>query len=140
MGMFSSDKELYDIMGTFMQGASTHPEMGPKIRDSRIVIRFEYSDPEATITVDAKNPDDDKYFRVLFGPSDLKADVVMTMSADIAHRFWLGKVNLTAALTRGQMKAVGPISQIMKLLPAIKPAYSIYPEHLKALGRADLIL
>ncbi len=140
MGIFSSDRELYDIMGTFMQGASTHPEMGPKIRDSHIVIRFEYSDPEATITVDAKNPDNDKYFRVLFGPSDLKADVVMTMSADIAHRFWLGKVNLTAALTRGQMKAVGPISQIMKLLPAIKPAYSIYPEHLKSLGRADLIL
>ena len=29
----------------------------------------------------------------------------MTMEADTAHRFWLGKVNVTVALARGQMKA-----------------------------------
>ena len=29
------------------------------------------------------------------------------MEADTAHRFWLGKVNVTVALARGQIKAEG---------------------------------
>ena len=61
------------------------------------------------------------------------------MSADTAHQFWLGKVNLVAALTRGTMTAKGPIPAIMKLLPAITPAYKQYPEILRAKGLESLI-
>ena len=39
------------------------------------------------------------------------------MDADTAHRFWLGKVNVTVALARGQMKAKGPVAKILKLVP-----------------------
>ncbi|MBF0497796.1 MAG: hypothetical protein HQK58_14680 [Deltaproteobacteria bacterium] len=52
------------------------------------------------------------------------------MKAEIAHKFWYGKVNLTAALARRQMTAKGPIPKIMALLPAIKPAYAMYPKYL----------
>ena len=31
------------------------------------------------------------------------------MEADTAHRFWLGQVNVTVALARGQIKAKGPV-------------------------------
>lgn len=63
----------------------------------------------------------------------------MTMKADIAHQFWLGKVNLVAALAKGQMKAVGPIQSIIKLIPVIKPAFELYPQYLKEIGRSDLV-
>jgi hypothetical protein len=56
------------------------------------------------------------------------------MSADIAHKFWFGKVNLMAALTRKQMVAKGPIPKILKLLPAIKPTYEMYPKYLVESG------
>ncbi|MDX1386052.1 MAG: hypothetical protein R3257_00575, partial [bacterium] len=64
----------------------------------------------------------------------------MTMKADVAHRFWFGKVNLIAALTRREMVAKGPIPKILKLLPAIKPAYSLYPEYLKEKGCENLLI
>ena len=31
----------------------------------------------------------------------------MSMSADTAHRFWLGEVNITVALARGEIKRHG---------------------------------
>ena len=40
------------------------------------------------------------------------------MEADTAHRFWLGRVNVTVALARGQIKAKGPVAKILKLVPA----------------------
>jgi hypothetical protein len=61
----------------------------------------------------------------------------MWMSADIAHKFWFGKVNLMAALTRKQMTAKGPIPKILALLPAIKPTYAMYPKYLEENGYGE---
>ncbi len=139
MPVFHDDNDLYLCVGGMMQKATTDEAMGSKIRDSQLVIRFVYDNPKATITVDAKSdPPEGAFFRVLYGENDLVPDVLMTMNADVAHRFWLGKVNLTAALTRREIVAHGPIAKILKLLPAIKPAYTLYPEHLKEIGRAEL--
>lgn len=136
MGKFASAQEVYDIIGGLMQEATKDPTMGPKVRASGITIQFRYTDPESAITVDAKTPaPDDQYFQIYTGfEPPVEPGIVMDMSADIAHLFWLGKVNLTAALTRGQMKVRGPLQQVMKLLPAITPAYKMYPEYLKSKG------
>jgi len=38
------------------------------------------------------------------------------------------------------MKTKGDAAKALALLPAIKPAFKIYPEVLKELGRKDLVL
>ena len=58
----------------------------------------------------------------------------MTMDADTAHRFWLGKVNVTVALARGQMKAKGPVAKILKLVPLVKPVFPRYRAMLEEPG------
>ncbi len=63
----------------------------------------------------------------------------MEMNSDVAHRFWLGKVNLMVALTKGDIKAKGPIPKIMKLLPIIRDAYAIYKDFLKEEGLEELV-
>jgi putative sterol carrier protein len=63
---------------------------------------------------------------------------VMTMESDTAHRFWLGKVNVTVALARGQIKAKGPVTKILKLIPLVRPAFPRYRAMLEEAGRADL--
>jgi hypothetical protein len=65
--------------------------------------------------------------------------VVMTMDADTAHKFWLGKVNVTVALARGQMKAKGPVAKILKLVPLTKPIFPRYEAKLRDAGREDLL-
>lgn len=141
MAFFKDAAELYRCIGGFFQEATRDPEMAPKIAASNLVIRFNYTDPDSTITVDAKNPPaEGRFFNIIEGPSDLKADVEMWMTADIAHRFWHGKVNLVQALAKGEMKAQGPIPSILKLLPAIKPAYTLYPEFLRQSGHGDKVV
>ena len=36
---------------------------------------------------------------------DMEPDIVMSMVADTAPEFWLGQVNVTIAMARGQIKA-----------------------------------
>ncbi len=73
------------------------------------------------------------------GESDLEPEIVMTADADVAHMFWLGRVNVTVALARGQMKADGPVAKILKLVPLIKPVFPRYRELLEREGRTDLL-
>lgn len=139
MAVFQSAQELYEAIAGYFHKAKFDAEIGPKIAKSGLVIRFEYSDPDSVITVDCKRPEPEgAYFAIIEGDNDLNPDVLMTMKADIAHQFWLGKVNLLAALNRRQIVAKGPIPKILALLPAIKPAYEQYPQHLREIGRTDL--
>jgi hypothetical protein len=46
---------------------------------------------------------------------------------------------MTIAMAKGQVKAKGPVSKMMKLLPAMRPAFPRYTEFLKEQGRTDLL-
>lgn len=135
MGAYKDAAQLYDVLGTLFTTLKDDPEIGPKVQASGLVIRFRYTEPDSEITIDCtKSP-----LEIVLGPNDRKPTVDMSMKADVAHQFWLGKVNLVAALTRGQMVAKGPIQSIMKLLPIIKPAYALYPKILKEKGLEAMI-
>ena len=92
--------------------------------------------PESVITVKVMEGEDGQ---VDLGDTDMEPEVTMTMEADTAHRFWLGKVNVTVALARGQMKAKGPVAKILKLVPLVKPVFPRYRAQLEAAGRSDLV-
>lgn len=142
MGFFRDEEHLYRCLGGLFEKVRRDPAIGPKLAAAGLVIRFLYEEPNGQITIDVKNPPDssDTFFTTFYGKSDLEPDVLMTMKADIGHRFWLGKINLVAALTRRQIVAKGPIPKILKLLPAIQPTYAMYPEILKELGEDKILL
>jgi len=141
VGVFKDAAELYECIGGLFRRGAQDPEMGPKVRASKLIIKFNYTNPEAQLTIDAKNPPPEgMYFNVIEGENDLKADVTMSMEADVAHKFWFGKLNLVMALNRGMMRAKGPIAAILKLLPSIKPAYELYPQFLREIGKEDKIM
>ena len=52
----------------------------------------------------------------------MEPEVTMKMKADTAHRFWLGRVNVTMAIARRD-QAPGPVSKILKLVPLTKPVF-----------------
>jgi hypothetical protein len=61
------------------------------------------------------------------------------MKADVAHRFWLGKVNISLALAKGEMRAKGPVPKILKLVPLAKSLFPRYQDSLVKAGRSDLV-
>jgi hypothetical protein len=130
MAVFENPKVFGDVIVGFFNLLGDTPQIADKLLASKMVIRFIYSDPDLVVVVDCSGDAVD----VRPGDTDTKVVVEMSMKADIAHKFWFGKVNLTMALTRRQMVAKGPVPQILKLLPAIKPSYAMYPTYLDENG------
>ena len=135
MAYFKDADEVYRFIGTLFKDLAEDDDLGPKFRKADTVVQYRYRNPESQITVKMRTAEDPQ---VDCGETDLEPEVVMTMEADTAHRFWLGKVNVTVALARGQMKAKGPVAKILKLVPLAKSAFPRYRQMLADAGRADL--
>lgn len=121
MSFFSDSSEIDKYIGGVFREAGHHPHSGPKFRAANIVMRVVYTDPAYELTVALRED-----FQVIGGPSDLKPDVTMTMSADIADQFWRGDYNLTIGLAKGHVKAKGQIGKILRLIPLTKPLFPMY--------------
>jgi putative sterol carrier protein len=134
--VFKSDQEVYDFIGKLFADLADDDELGPRFRKADTIVQYKYSNPESQITVKMKEGQDGQ---VDFGATELDPEIVMAMDADTAHKFWLGKVNVTMALARGQMKAKGPVAKILKLVPLTKPIFPRYQKMLEDAGRQDLI-
>lgn len=124
------------MLGGFFEYLMTVPSISEKLLASKLIIRFTYTDPDVALLVDCSGDE----VRIRPGDTDSTVTVDMSMTADVAHRFWFGKVNLMMALTRKQMVAKGPVPKILELLPAIKPAYALYPQYLRENGYARYVI
>jgi hypothetical protein len=132
MGLFATSEDFENVIVGFFNLIAGTPAVAEKLLASQLVIRFIYDEPDVVVLVDCTK---DK-IRVVSGDKDTQAVVELSMKADIAHKFWFGKVNLTMALARRQMIAKGPVPKILKLLPAIRPTYDMYPQYLVENGYA----
>jgi hypothetical protein len=136
LAYFKDADEVYETLGKLFVDIAKDEELAPRFRQANTIVRYEYTEPDSAITVRLQ---DGQPGEVDFGPSDMEPEVTMSMEADTAHRFWLGEVNVTVALARGQMKAKGPVAKILKLVPLAKPIFPRYKAQLSEQGRSDLI-
>ena len=136
MPYFKDADEVYAYIGKLFEDLAADDELAPKFRKANTIVQYQYRNPESVITVKVKEGEDGQ---VDLGRTDMEPEVVMSMEADTAHRFWLGNVNVTVALARGQMKAKGPVAKILKLVPLTKPIFPRYRKMLEEAGRKDLL-
>jgi hypothetical protein len=134
--VFKDDQEVYQYIGRLFKDLADDEELGPRFRKADTIVQYKYSNPDSQITVKMKDGEDGQ---VDCGPTELQPEIVMTMEADTAHRFWLGNVNVTMALAKGQMKAKGPVAKILKLVPLVKPVFPRYRQMLENENRDDLV-
>jgi putative sterol carrier protein len=134
--LFKDDQDVYATIGKLFQDLAEDEELAPKFRKANTIVQYEYRDPDAKITLRRQ---EDQPGDVDLGETEMVPEVVMSMEGDTAHRFFLGKVNVTTALARGQIKAKGPVAKILKLVPLTKPIFPRYKAQLEAQGRDDLV-
>ena len=136
LAYFKDDQEVYETIGKLFRELAADEDMASRFRSADTIVQYDYTEPESVITVRLQEgqPAD-----VDFGRSDMDPEVTMSMKADIAHRFWLGKVNVTMAIARGEIKPQGPVAKILKLVPLTKPIFPRYKAMLEQQGRNDLI-
>ncbi len=122
MPVFENTEKMYEVLGGLFRGLMANPEVLEKAMAAKITILFNISEPTGQIWLSHEKGD------VICGPSNLKADVTMTLSGDSCHNFWLKKLSLPIAIATRKIKTQGPIQKVLKLLPLLKPAHEAYPE------------
>jgi hypothetical protein len=135
MGYFQDADEVYRYIGRLFEEIVADEELGPELQRADTVVQYRFNDPDSQVTVKVRQGEDR---RTDLGETDLDPEVVMAMDADTAHRFWLGKVSVTRAISQGQIKARGPVTKILEQVPLVKPVFPRYREMLEAEGRGDL--
>lgn len=134
MSRIADKKELEQILSAMFDRLIQDEAITEPLVAANLVLRFRYTDPEDVITIDlTRKPPvyrfDDQ------GP----ADVEMIQSADTSHEFWLGRLSPVRAIATGKIRAQGDVAKALKLLPAIKPAFTLYPQVLRELGKTHLL-
>ncbi|RFU61686.1 hypothetical protein [Bacillus sp. V59.32b] len=144
MAIFQSAEEMYQVYeGFFNEVKDTEQAKAimssyQKSDQHNALVQYIYHNPEAKM---AWVENDRGSIDVVFGDAEeLNPELTFEMTSDVGHRFWLGEVDLTQALARQQMKATGPLSKSLKVVPQLKQWYPLYREYLKRIGREELVV
>jgi hypothetical protein len=135
MPTFASDRDVYDTIGAFLDEVTKDPVLRPKFVAANTSFHVVYDEPASDMVVDCTQDPP----VVTMGVGDAQTEIELRMTADDGHQFWLGKLNMTLALAKGKVKVKGPISKIMKLLPAMRPAFPKYRAFLESHGHGEKV-
>lgn len=136
MPIFSDAQEVYLHLGGLLEDVVADDELGAALHGANTVVQYRFRGPDSMVTLKLVEGEDRE---VDMGPTPLKPEVVVAMDADVAHRFWLGEVNPTVAMAKGQVMTKGPVAKILRLIPMLQPVFPRYRERLEAAGREDLL-
>ncbi|WP_052665823.1 SCP2 sterol-binding domain-containing protein [Nitriliruptor alkaliphilus] len=135
MSYLKNEEEVDTYIAEIFRRSMEHPAVGPKLKKAALKMRVDYTDPDTVMMVDMGSS------QVLVGEAadEYPWDVALAMTADDGHKFWLGKLNFTVAMTKGKIRTKGPVTELLKLLPLAKPLFAQYEEILREDGRDDLL-
>jgi hypothetical protein len=129
MPAFDNTEDLNRVMLALWDRIKADEMIAKQLLQSKLTISFIYKEPDSKITLDCS---DGEQLKVFIGEPNFKPAVEMTMKSDLAHDFWLGKVNIPLAIIAGKIISKGPANKALALLPVIKPAFNFYPEIYKS--------
>jgi hypothetical protein len=132
MTEFKSAAEFREVMDRAFGLMSTDPEMGPKLRDARVPQRFEFPDQDAVVNITYDESGGEHNLRWEWSDEvRWEPKVAMTMSSEVANRYFQGKENVPLALAKRRIKSSGDIKSALKLIPITKPVFALYREMLE---------
>ena len=132
---FANADDFQGTLGVFLSEVMDDARVGKAFSATNALVKINFSEPDTEMWIDCR-PEVPVVFTE---PAADEPTMVLTMTADNGHRFWLGRLSLPVALTSRKIKVKGPTSTLMKLLPALKPTFRNYEQFLLDRGRSDLL-
>ncbi len=119
MAIFETSDQLYSYISELFEEIATLPEAKEALKSLTLNVQFNYSAPDCEMTLTAA----DGEYSIARGTCDeTTPDVELTMTGDIAYKFWTGELNVMGAITTRQIGVVGSLGKVMRLAPLIKTA------------------
>ncbi len=138
MGKYITDiEQLYASLSGLFGSLDKYPELREPVLNSGLVLEMVYTDPSGQICVDTSKGKVDVYTGEW--PADVEPQVKLMLTSDVAHQFWLGKINFMFAMAKGQIKTSGNMGAMLKLVPLLGPLFDAYKDYLRNNGMEDMI-
>jgi hypothetical protein len=130
--MFESNAQFREVMDRTFALMSEDPEMGPQLRAADVPQRFEFPDAELVVNIRAVREGEGGNLHWEWSDDiDWEPRVRMTMSTEIANRYFQGKENIAMAIARRRIKTGGDVRAALEVLPMTKPVFARYRAMLK---------
>ncbi len=119
MAIFETSEQLYSYISELFEEIATLPEAQEALRSQTLCVRFNYTIPDCVMTLTVS---DGEYSISCDACDGTAPDVELTMTGDVAHKFWTGELNVMGAITTREIGISGSLGKIMRLTPIIKAA------------------
>jgi alkyl sulfatase BDS1-like metallo-beta-lactamase superfamily hydrolase len=131
MSFFQDTAMVYDTVGATIQTIERlAPEAVAAVAKGRVNMCLQLTAPDAAITIYGKN----RPPNIEYGPTTGKANLTITMSADLFHEILLQRQSIGDAFKAGHVKIKGPIFKLMTMGKIIEAGQKYYPDILTEKG------
>jgi hypothetical protein len=135
MPFYPDVKTFYGVMNDLFGQVMARPDLLQPLRDGRVLLRITTTQPDTILVVDGRSVP--PRFSTGKAPEG-KVDVGLTMSADVLHNVWLGKIRLRDAYLAGKVhldsSPLKALSLMTGLLAMFRFVEGLYPGVLQKRG------
>ena len=126
---FDSPKEFREVIDRVFAMMDGDPEMGPKLRDADVPMRYEFDDVDLVANIRAARAGEEGNLHWVWTDEvDWEPRVRMSMSSETANKYFQGKENVAMAIARRRIKSGGDVKAALALMPITKPVFARYRE------------
>jgi hypothetical protein len=124
---FDSPAEFKAVIDRVFSMMDEDPDMGPKLREADVPMRYEFEDLDLVVNIRAARADEDGNLRWEWTDDvDWEPRVKMAMSSETANKYFQGKENVALAIARRRIKSGGDVKAALALMPVTKPVFAQY--------------
>jgi len=132
-GRFASREEFRAVLDRTFALLDEDPTMGPRLRQADTPQRFEFPDSGLVLNVRAARDDETGNLRWAWGEDvGWEPLVRMTMSSEVANRYFQGRENVAMAIARRRIRTGGDVKAALALIPITKPVFAMYRQMVEA--------
>ncbi len=119
MAIFEAPDQLYSYISELFEEIATLPEVQEALKSLTLSVRFNYTQPDCTMTLTAAKGE----YTIARGTCEGDdPDVELTMTGDTAYKFWTDELNVMGAIMTREIGIIGSLGKVMRLEPLIKTA------------------
>jgi 2-oxoisovalerate dehydrogenase E1 component len=134
---YKNKEEFEKILSMLWDRILQTPKIVESVSGVKLVAKFRYTDFPSALYIDISG-ESPRYF---WNPEkEVQADVEMILSSETSHKFWMEDLNVPMAIASRKIIPKGSVQKALKLIPALKPAFAMYPQVLQDMGRHDLLV
>ncbi len=121
MTQFKDGEQVASMAKELWETVLSDEDSAAMVRKIGLSVFTEFSDPEVNIWINADE--------VITGEDAKKESMVqLKMAWETGNDLYSDKIGLTVAISSGKMKVKGPLLKLMKIVPLLKQAHTIWPD------------